>query len=66
MSANVQLAIFCTPEHHSTMVSGGDVENREAPFDIEQVLPHVRLAYFPPVVLPHVMPTLQKNQTEVF
>ena len=52
MSANVQLAMFCTPEHLSTMVSGGDVENREAPFDIEQVLPHVRLAYFAPSCTP--------------
>ena len=52
MSANVQLAIFCTPEHLFTMVSGGDVENREAPFDIEQVLPHVRLAYFAPSCTP--------------
>ena len=30
------------------MVSGGDVENREAPFDIEQVLPPVRLVDFAP------------------
>ena len=34
------------------MVSGGDVENREAPFDIEQVLPHVRLVYFAPSCTP--------------
>ena len=46
------VAIFCTPEHLPTMVSGGDVENREAPFDIEQVLPHLRLAYFPPSCTP--------------
>ena len=52
MSANVQLAILCTPEHLSTMVSGGDVENREAPFDFEQVLPHLRLPYFPPCCTP--------------
>ena len=52
MSANVQLAIFCTPEHLPTMVLGGDVENRGAPFDIEQVLPHVRLAYFAPSCTP--------------
>ena len=52
MSANVQLAIFCTPEHLPTMVLGGDVENREAPFDIEQVLPPVRLAYFAPSCTP--------------
>ena len=52
MSANVQLAMFCTPEHLPTMVLGGDVENREAPFDIEQVLPPVRLAYFAPSCTP--------------
>ena len=34
------------------MVLGGDVENREAPFDIEQVLPPVRLAYFAPSCTP--------------